>query len=457
MRVNRAQIRRILLEFSNITHRDIVEYLKAQAREYARDGALTPPGVQELLMDDFMDNIGAYADLSPEYQELIDSLAGMPGASSILEGFAATAEEEALKVNKEAGISLVTDQAFWEERGISTGEELAKSLLSSTYSDYYKDLHGIRPRWMDFSKMSVEEIQAEIEKLDKEAEKMYVDDIGIDQMRDAARAVGDDMQDIADYLGISVEDATRIRADIDQGYEDRHYEDQDMWIDPDQRVEDIMMDAVEANPEDIPDEFLEYETVPIQQGMGRRPAGSKAQRRMESAMRVTRSQLRRIIQEGIDIINYETGELLVFEDDWEERGGTAPEAAARDALKRLKITPVSPPDGWGTPDPDVEDIWVDPSDYAVLDTEFHGKRVYRKNKKERERLDIDNLLKRLDQWAADASSDYAGDNPGIDMQGVAWDLAASAEYSFERDEWDELILEFDDYDALITYIADMIA
>ena len=49
----------------------------------------------------------------------------------IVETFAATAEEEALKVNKEAGISLVTDQAFWDERGISTGEELAKHLLAS--------------------------------------------------------------------------------------------------------------------------------------------------------------------------------------------------------------------------------------------------------------------------------------------------------------------------------------
>jgi|LWDU01.1.fsa_nt_gi hypothetical protein len=52
-------------------------------------------------------------------------------------------------------------------------------------------------------------------------------DIGIDEMRSATRAVGEDMQDIADYLGIPVEDAIRIRADIDQGYEDRHSEDQE--------------------------------------------------------------------------------------------------------------------------------------------------------------------------------------------------------------------------------------
>lgn len=172
-------------------------------------------------------------------------------------------------------------------------------------------------------------------------------------------------------------------------------------------------------------------------------------------MRITKRQLRQIIKEGIDIINNETGEILVFEDDWETRGGTAPEAAARNALKRLRITPIKDePSG----DPDITDIYVEPSDYAVLDTEFEGKRRYRRNKRERERLDIDNLQARLDQWAADAGGDYAGDNPGIDMQDVAWDLAASAEYSFEPDEWEELVWSIADGDEenLKTYIADMI-
>ncbi len=161
----------------------------------------------------------------------------------IVETFAATAEEEALKVNKEAGISLVTDQAFWDERGISTGEELAKHLLASTYSDYYKDLHGIRPRWMadKIKTMSVEEIQTLIDDLDKEAEVMAADE---------------------------------------------KWEEENLpgW-------EDEMMAAVKANPEDIPSEYLEYETLPQQTGMGRRTEG---------IMRITRRQLRRIIREAID-------------------------------------------------------------------------------------------------------------------------------------------------------------
>jgi len=175
-------------------------------------------------------------------------------------------------------------------------------------------------------------------------------------------------------------------------------------------------------------------------------------------MRITRRQLRRIIKEGIDIINNETGEILVFEDDWETGGGTAPEAAARNALKRLRITPTKDePSG----DPGVTDIYVEPSDYAVLDTEFEGKRRHRRNKKERERLDVDNLLARLDKWADDARGDYSADNPGADMQGVAWDLAASAKYSFRSDEWDELMWYFGGFDqgeaGLQTYIADSIA
>ncbi len=171
-------------------------------------------------------------------------------------GFAATAEEEAHKINSQTGISLVTDQAFWEKMGISTGEELAKEMLASTYSDYYKGLYGFRPRWNmeKINAMSVDEIQAEIDQLDREAAQM-------------------------------------AEEDPDEWMEDRFREDQDLGA--------TMVAAVKANPEDIPEEYLEYE-APTQQGMGRRPAGSKAQRRMESKMRITKRQLRRIIREAVN-------------------------------------------------------------------------------------------------------------------------------------------------------------
>tara|TARA_Y100000310_G_C20532914_1_gene739418 strand:+ start:206 stop:937 length:732 start_codon:yes stop_codon:yes gene_type:complete len=176
----------------------------------------------------------------------------------IVETFAATAEEEAEKVNAQTGISLVTDQAFWEEMGVSTGEELAKSLLSSTYSDYYKDLHGIRPRWMadKIKSMSVEEIQTLIDDLDKEAETMAADE---------------------------------------------KWEEENLpgW-------EDEMIAAVKAHPEDVPKEYLEYETLPQQTGMGRRTEG---------IMRITRRQLRRIIRETTDYerhqeVHWKEGDLV---------------------------------------------------------------------------------------------------------------------------------------------------
>ena len=67
------------------------------------------------------------------------------------------------------------------------------------------------------------------------------------------------------------------------------------------------------------------------------------------------------------------------------------------------------------------------------------------------------LRDRLDKWAEDAGSDYTADNPGTDMQDIARDLAASAEYQFEQDEWDALVDDFDyDEDALLSYIADTI-
>jgi hypothetical protein len=88
--------------------------------------------------------------------------------------FAPTAQEEAEKINAQTGIRLQTDQAYWEEAGISTGEELALSLLRQNYSDTYKSIHGIRPRWATFE--TVEEVQKAITNLDLEVEEMIAAD-----------------------------------------------------------------------------------------------------------------------------------------------------------------------------------------------------------------------------------------------------------------------------------------
>ena len=186
----------------------------------------------------------------------------------------------------------------------------------------------------------------------------------------------------------------------------------------------------------------------------------------EGKMRVTKRQLRRIIKEAIDVINAETGELRTFADEGDPAADgfapDAPELAARNVMKRLGLTPVTGMDH-GDREPGVEEIYLNPDDWDAMDAEIGGKRHKRKAKKERDRLNIDNLLARVDQWADDAGGDYGADNPGTDMQDVARDLALGAEFEFREDEWDALINHFDDLesfhpeDDLITYIADRIA
>jgi hypothetical protein len=175
-------------------------------------------------------------------------------------------------------------------------------------------------------------------------------------------------------------------------------------------------------------------------------------------MKITKRQLRKIIKEGIDFVNNETGELIIFEDDWEKSGGHAPEAAAAEILKRLKITP---PDSPAIPREDgVESVYLEPEDWALVDVEIGGKRTARRSKRKQERLDIDNLLQRLDKWSADASSDWNSGNMGQTddwdpaIEDVAWDLSDAAQYEFKEDEWDELLNHFDwNEEDLRSYIA----
>ena len=109
--------------------------------------------------------------------------------------FAATASEEAEKINAQAGpgpfgMELVTDQEFWERQGIRTGEELALSVLSQEYSDLHKEIHGVRPRHERHT--SVEDVQAAISRLessssqgiDDEEETIKVSDIEPDDQVD---------------------------------------------------------------------------------------------------------------------------------------------------------------------------------------------------------------------------------------------------------------------------------
>ena len=169
-------------------------------------------------------------------------------------------------------------------------------------------------------------------------------------------------------------------------------------------------------------------------------------------MRITKRKLRKIIREAIDVVNSESGEVFEFGPEG------LPDEAWPDLQRRLGITPLDP-----SPDADVAyatdpgSIEVSNEDFYKLEDEVEGKRWKRKRTADERRLNPVALRHRLDKWAEDAGYEYVADNPGTDLQDVARDLAASAEYQFEQDEWDALIDDFDyDEDALLGYIADTI-
>lgn len=52
----------------------------------------------------------------------------------------------------------------------SWNELSRKEQLVATHYDFYKDVHGIRPRWMNYDEMSEADIEAELESLSKQSE-----------------------------------------------------------------------------------------------------------------------------------------------------------------------------------------------------------------------------------------------------------------------------------------------
>lgn len=77
--------------------------------------------------------------------------------SSVL---SATERAQAINLaNDPGGFKLVEDAAHWVEYGIETGEQLDHYLAWCDYVNLYKDVHGIKPRWVDPSGLSTDKIQ----------------------------------------------------------------------------------------------------------------------------------------------------------------------------------------------------------------------------------------------------------------------------------------------------------
>jgi len=189
-----------------------------------------------------------------------------------IQEFAETAEEEAKKINQQSGASLVTDQEYWSKLDIHTGEDLARSLMISNYSDTYKSIHGIRPRWMNWEAMSFDEIQSAVEELDD-----YEDDYDEGWASDIEDERVDQMQADLDY-------ATRTHAEIE--------------------AEQEKMRTPEAGEE-----------FPKTMGMGRRPLEGPARdvrrgRRISEAQTLTLSQVIREHQPKSKITRKQLRQLI---------------------------------------------------------------------------------------------------------------------------------------------------
>lgn len=90
-----------------------------------------------------------------------------------------TAEEYAKQLNAEdppegweggGGFTLVTDPEHWAQYDVHTGEDLARYLAIEAHWDAYKDAYGIRPRGVNYDDMTIEEIEADIEELYRDAQ-----------------------------------------------------------------------------------------------------------------------------------------------------------------------------------------------------------------------------------------------------------------------------------------------
>ncbi len=57
------------------------------------------------------------------------------------------------------------------ENVMQTWEQMSRrDQLAATHYDFYKDVHGIRPRWMNYDAMTEEQLEQELDQLSREAE-----------------------------------------------------------------------------------------------------------------------------------------------------------------------------------------------------------------------------------------------------------------------------------------------
>lgn len=74
--------------------------------------------------------------------------------------------------NRSVGL-MPEDEEYWAaqaKEGLVTGADVERQDLIAHHYDYYKSVHGIRPRWINYDALSNEEIQAMINRLGEDLE-----------------------------------------------------------------------------------------------------------------------------------------------------------------------------------------------------------------------------------------------------------------------------------------------
>lgn len=80
MKITKRRLRRIIREsLEGITPDQVSQFLSDNAKTYHMDRSLTPPDIEMLLQDDFLDDVGHEVSIA-DYEDLIARLSHDPNA-----------------------------------------------------------------------------------------------------------------------------------------------------------------------------------------------------------------------------------------------------------------------------------------------------------------------------------------------------------------------------------------
>jgi len=126
--------------------------------DFAADGIEFDPEQEGLSVRNYVDEGGGPEGRWPDREDEEEAHASFGGGGK----YPATASEYAKQLNDEdpgKTMSLVTDSEHWDRSDIHTGEELAKYLAVAAHQNAFRDIHGVRPRHVDYDTMSVEAVE----------------------------------------------------------------------------------------------------------------------------------------------------------------------------------------------------------------------------------------------------------------------------------------------------------